>query len=339
MKSTSEAIPHNSGMTKPSVRSSAQPDLNASERLLNEANSRPRVNWPGVFAGVITGVAVQLVLTFLGVAIGAGAVSDAGGLAVSALVWTALSLIVSAFLAGYTAVRAGNQELATRGQFTGLITGFLLLLATSLVVGNTLLGAARGASSVVSSVVGGAASATAAAGSAAAGDPATQNAAQSLLGSLNADSIGQIIGDASPELSEAQSTAAAKVVSGIITRASNDLGKNLGDVTNLRDFVTGRVNSIQAALSGPQFVTRLQRQGLSQAQAQATQTAIVAQAKQVQQQAADTAAAAERIARKTASTAAWGSLLAAGLIIGLSVLGGNQAASTRRKITGEAQRG
>jgi len=34
------------------------------------------------------------------------------------------------------------------------------------------------------------------------------------------------------------------VVSGIVTRASNDLGNNLGNVTNLSDFVTDRVNNI-----------------------------------------------------------------------------------------------
>ena len=109
-------------------------------------------------------------------------------------------------------------------------------------------------------------------------------------------------------------------------------GLNLGNVTNLSDFVTNRVNNIQKALSGQEFVTRLQRQGLSQGQAQATQTAIVAEAKRVQQQATETAAAAARIARKAATTAAWGSLLAAGLVIAFATLGGNQAASTRRKI-------
>jgi len=121
---------------------------------------------------------------------------------------------------------------------------------------------------------------------------------------------------------------AANVVSGITTRVSN----NLSDVSNLGDFVTNRVNNIQKAQSGQEFVTRLQRQGLSQSQAQATQSAITAEAKKVQQQATDAAAAAARIVRKVATTAAWGSLLAAGLVIGLATVGGNRAASTRRKI-------
>jgi hypothetical protein len=311
-------------------------DLINSERVLNEANSRPRVNWPGVFAGLLTGVVLLVVLSALGVAIGVSAVNDLGALGIGAAIWAALTVLISAYMAGYTAVRAGNQGLASRGQFTGLITGMLMTLALTLFLSNLVSGLLGTAGNLIGSVASGVGNAATAAGTAASNNPGTQNAASSLLGNLNPDTIGQIIGDASPELSAAQSTAAANVVSGIITRASNDIGSNLGNVTNLGDLVTNRVNSIQKALSGPEFVTRLKRQGLSQQQAQATQTAIVAQAKQVQQQATEAAAAAARIARQAAITAAWGSLLAAGLIIGASTFGGNQAASTRRKIGTEA---
>ena len=300
------------------------------ERLLNEANSRPRVNWPGVLAGLLAGVTLLVVLGTLGVAFGLSTANSLGSFGTGAIIWTALTVLISAYLAGYTAVRAGNQGLASRGQFTGLVTGMLMTLALTLFLSNLVSGLVGSATSAIGSV----ASRAAAAGSAAAANPGTQNAASSLLGSLNPDTLGQIIGDASPELSRAQSTAAANVVSGIITRASNDLGNNLGNITNLSDFVTNRVNNIQKALSGPKFVTRLKRQGLSQAQAQATQTAIVDQAKQVQQQATQAAETTARIARQAATSAAWGSLMAADLIIGAATFGGNQAASTRRKIDG-----
>ena len=312
-------------------------DLIDSERALNEANSRHRVSWAGVFVGLIAGVTVLAVLGMLGVAIGASTADSLGGLGIGAIVWTALSVIISAYLAGYTAVRAGNQGLASRGQFTGLVTGMLLTLALTLFLSNLVNGLVGTARSVIGTVATGAVTSAAAAGTAAASNPGNQDAASSLMSGLNADSIGQIIGDASPELSEAQTTAAARVVNGIITRTSNDLGNNLGNVANLSDFVTNRVSNIQKALSGDQFVTRLKRQGLSQAQATQTQTAIVTQAKQLQQQATDAAAAAARIARQAAITAAWGSLLAAGLIIGASTFGGNRppapAARSRRPRT------
>jgi len=307
-------------------------DLVDSERVLNEVNSKHRVSWPGVFVGLLTGVTLLVVLGTLGVAFGLSTANSLSGFGIGAAIWAALTLLISAYMAGYTAVRAGNQGLASRGQFTGLVTGMLMTLALTLFLSNLVSGLVGTAGNAISSVVGGAATATAAAGTAAANNPNTQDAASSLVSGLNADSIGQIIGQASPDLSDAQSTAAANVVSGIITRASNDLGSNLSDVSNLGDFVKNRVDNIQKALSGQEFVTRLQRQGLSQGQAQATQTAIVAQAKQLQQQATDAAAAAARIARKAATTAAWGSLLAAGLVIGFATLGGNRAASTREKI-------
>ncbi|ULH17719.1 hypothetical protein MF271_20130 (plasmid) [Deinococcus sp. KNUC1210] len=312
-------------------------DQRDSERVLNEANSRHRVSWPGIFVGLITGITLLAVLGMLGVAIGASTASTLSGLGIGALIWTALTVLISAYMAGYTAVRAGNQALATRGQFTGLVTGMLLTLALTLFLSNLVSGLANTASNVIGSVASGAANVTAAAGNAAANNSSTQDAASSLLSGLNADSIGQIIGDASPGLSDAQSTAAAKVVSGIITRASNDLGSNLGNITKLSDIVTNRVDNIQKALTGPEFVTRLTRQGLTQQQAQATQTAIVAQAKKIQQQASDAAEAAARIARQAAITTSWLSLLVAGLVILFSTLGGNQAASTREKIGSAAQ--
>jgi hypothetical protein len=305
---------------------------NDTERLLNEANSRHRVSWPGVFVGLLTGITLLVVLAALGVAIGVSTATNLGSLGIGAIIWTALTVLVSAYMAGYTAVRAGNQGLASRGQFTGLVTGMLLTLALTLFLSNLVSGLVGTASNVVGSVVGGVSNAAGAAGNAAANNPGTQDAASGLLSGLNTDTIGQIIGDASPTLSQQQATAAATVVSGIITRASNDLGANISSIGNLGDFVTNRVNNIQKALSGPEFVTRLTRQGLTQQQATATQTAIVDQAKKLQQQATDAAETAARVARQAAITAAWSTLLAAGLIIGAATFGGNQAASTRQKI-------
>ena len=310
-------------------------DLVDTDKVLNEANSKPRVNWPGVFAGLLAGVTLLVVLGTLGVAFGLSTANSLGNFGTGAIIWTALTVLISAYMAGYTAVRAGNQGLASRGQFTGLVTGMLMTLALTLFLSNLVSSLVGTAGNVIGSVASGVGSAA----SAAASNPGTQNAASSLLGSLNPDTLGQIIGDASPALSQAQSTAAANVVSGIITRASNDLGNNLGNVTNLSDFVTNRVTNIQKALSGPEFVTRLKRQGLSDAQAQATQTAIVSQAKQVQQQATQAAETTARIARQAATSAAWGSLLAAGLIIAAATFGGNQAASTRRKIDTRVDQG
>ena len=238
--------------------------IHLQQRTLNEADARSRVNWPGVFTGLLAGVILLVVLGTLDVAFGLSTATSLGNFGTGAIIWTALTVLISAYMAGYTAVRAGNQGLASRGQFTGLVTGMLMTVA--LFLSNLVSGLVGSATSAIRSVASGAASGTAAA------NPGIQNAALSLLGNLNPDTLGQIIGEVSPKPSQAQSTAAANVVSGIIARASDDLGNNLGSVTNLSDFVTNRVNNIQKALSGPEFVTRLKRQGLSQAQAQAAET-------------------------------------------------------------------
>lgn len=310
-----------------------QRDGRDDEHFLNEANSRPRISWRGIFAGLIAGLAVQLVLTALGIAIGAATVDSLQGLGIGALIWAAVSLAISAYAAGFTAVRAGNQELATRGQFTGLITGMLMVFVLGNVLANGLLAGLRGASSAVSAVTQTASSAASAASNAGAGSAiANSGPVQSLLNGLSPDQIGQLVSQSAPELSPQQATAAANVVSGIAQRASTTLGAGASNISNLPDLLTNQVNSITSALQGQDFVNRLQKQGLSQAQAQATATAISQRVTELKQQAQETAAAAERIARRTAQQAAWGALLAAGLIIGLSTFGGSQASSTRRKM-------
>ncbi len=286
--------------------------------LVDHGNFLQRISWTGVIAGLAVGAATQLALTALGVVFGAGADSF-GSLAIGAAIWLAVSVIISSFLAGLVAARAAGYLTPLQGRFNGLITGSLLALLFTFILGNTLTSAFNAASSVVT----GAANVTAAAGTAAANSGVGQtDAAQSLVGGLNEDQIGSLIGQAAPDLSEAQATAATRVVTGIVQRASTDIGQNLSNVSSLPDLITSRVNSISSALQGQDFVSRLQKAGLSQSQAQATATQIAQRVTDLKRQAADTAAAAERIARKTAVTAAWTFLLALGLILGAATLGG-----------------
>ena len=286
--------------------------------LVDHGNFLTRISWTGVIAGLAVGAATQLALTALGVAFGAGA-DSVGSLAIGAVIWLAISVIISSFLAGLVAARAAGYLTPAQGRFNGLVTGSLLALLFTFILSNTLTAGFRAASGIVT----GAATATAAAGTAVANSGAGQtDAAQSLLSGLNEQQIGSLIGQAAPDLSEQQATAATRVVTGIVQRASTDIGKNLSNVSSLPDLITNRVNSISSALQGQDFVNRLQKAGLSQAQATATATSIGQRVTELKQQAADTAAAAERIARKTATTAAWTFLLALGLILGFTTLGG-----------------
>ncbi|WP_412030300.1 hypothetical protein [Deinococcus yunweiensis] len=295
--------------------------------LVERGTILTRINWTGVIAGLAVGIVTQLALSALGVVFGAGA-NSFGNLAIGTVLWLAVSIAVSSWLAGLTAARAAGYLTPAQGRFNGLVTGSLLAVLTTLVLSNALTAGFRTASSVL----GGVATGAAAAGSAAANTGAVQSdPVQNILSGLDTQEIGQLIADGAPELSTQQATAATNVVSGIIRRASNDIGSNLGDLTNLGQLVTKRVDAITAALSGGDLVTRLQRQGLTQAQAQQTAQAISTRAADLKQQALDTAAATERIARQAASTAAWGFLLALGLILGMATFGGGMGADLPKR--------
>src|SRR4051794_34270719 len=83
-----------------------------------------RVSWGAVLAGVVTALVVQLLLDMLGIGIGLGTLSAAGGdnpspttLSVGAGLWWTLTGIVASFLGGATAGRlSGRPSASTRGR-------------------------------------------------------------------------------------------------------------------------------------------------------------------------------------------------------------------------------
>ena len=84
----------------------------------------PAIRWGAVLAGVAVGVAVQLVLTLLGIASGLSlsSVSAAGGPATGALVWAGLSLLIAAVIGTYVAGRMSGLKRKTDGLLHGAVT-------------------------------------------------------------------------------------------------------------------------------------------------------------------------------------------------------------------------
>ena len=295
-----------------------------------------RLGWRGIIAGLVVGVVVQFTLIALGTVITALTGITLTGVGIAAAIWLALSVLVGAYAAGLVAVRSnapatldGTPGLAAMTKddatLTGLVTGSALVILSTLWGYNALssvTGAATNALGSVASVV----PAITGAATTGANQLAQTNTGQDIIGNFGQNDVENLIAQASPDLSQQQVSAAGNVVTGIARRAANDLG-DLNNVRNIGDFVTQRTTSIKNALTGPQFVTRLERQGLTQAQATEVQTSITDGITAAEKQAADTAAAAERIARSTASTAGWGWLLAAGLMLLLAITGARNAAS------------
>lgn len=287
--------------------------------LVERGSIKERINWKGILAGLVAGIGTQLALTALGVAIGAATIDSARGLAIGTILWLAVSLAISAFLAGLTAARAAGYLTPAQGGFNGLITGLLLTLLMTVFGFNALLGGVRTALGLAQGAANAAASAA---------NTATQNGAgqsdpvQSLLNGLNEQELNQIIAEASPELDTEQVGAATNVVQGIVNRAVNDA--DLSNISRLDEFVPRRLDAITNALSGEQLVTRLERQGLSNAEAQETANSIRARAQELRTQAENTVQTVERVARSATSSAAWAFLLGSGLILLMSVLGGRR---------------
>jgi hypothetical protein len=305
----------------------------------------PRISWIGVIAGTVTSLVTQAALVVLGLAIGlvsVSSLSDLGGVALTAGIWLAVSWAVAAFIGGLTAARSAGYLTPAQGRFNGLLTGMVTLLVSTLFTASLLAsavdrvtGTARDVAGAAVSAVGGVASATGGAVAQNGGLAGTLqslglgDAYQAVTTGLSDNELNQIIADASPELNQTQVAAATGVVRSIMNNTSRDLGQALQNPSQLPNFVSERVDAVAKALSGDQFVSRLQRRGLSQAQAQQVANVIQqrvtdlrTQGEQAAKAASDQAAQLARDTAATAGKAAWVWLLLAGLVLGLSSFGG-----------------
>ena len=117
------------------------------------------VNWGAVFAGLLIGSAVQIILTMLGVAIGLGAAGDsAKGASIGAGIWAVVAALIAAWLGGRVAGMTSRSRERGDGAFHGLLAW---ALSTIVVVWLVSSGAGKligGAASVAGNVAGGAAS-------------------------------------------------------------------------------------------------------------------------------------------------------------------------------------
>lgn len=107
-----------------------------------------RIKWTAVFAGLVVGIAVQMVLTLLGLAIGAWSIDlrgaqPAAGIPISTGIWTGISMLISAFIGGYVTARLSGAYLRSDGLFHGavvwglnwLVFGWLATTAMSFMIG------------------------------------------------------------------------------------------------------------------------------------------------------------------------------------------------------------
>ena len=119
-----------------------------------------RVSWGAIFAGVVVGLVVQVLLTMLGLGIGVATLNptngDASSFSIASGIWYVLSGIIAAYSGGYIAARMSGKTVATTGALHGLttwaFTTLLVLYLLTSAVGSIVGGAFSGVSSAVGGV-------------------------------------------------------------------------------------------------------------------------------------------------------------------------------------------
>ncbi|MGL5968176.1 MAG: CAP-Gly protein [Kluyvera sp.] len=230
--------------------------------FVKEAELNRRVSWGSIIAGVVTVIAVSLLLATFGSGLGFSMLSPqsddiVNGAGKTVLIWSVISIVLSLACGGFVAGRLAGAD--------GTIHGFLSW-ATSLLVASVLgFAAAGGVLHMAGSAIGAAASATGTAvsglGSAAGkASGATADIAQNLADSLGLntqltapEADGQVldalrksnIKELQPEFLQSQLQAAGSDIAGSV----KDLAVNPGNSDAIIDTLSNKLKSRAEAVS------------------------------------------------------------------------------------------
>jgi hypothetical protein len=107
----------------------------------NVVTARDRVQWGPIIAGAVSGLIMMLLLTVLGLAIGASAFdpdTDLSDWGTWAGVWGGLSALIAFFIGGWIAARTAAVAGSFAGLMNGLIAGATILLVLTLLTATGL---------------------------------------------------------------------------------------------------------------------------------------------------------------------------------------------------------
>ena len=120
-----------------------------------------RLSWGAIFAGAVIVLAVQLLLSLLGVGIGAsmvdptqgGGTPDASSYGTGAGIWWAVSYIVALIAGGYVASRLAGAFAPLDGMLQGLVTWGVALMVTVYLLSSAVGDILGGGFSMISSAL------------------------------------------------------------------------------------------------------------------------------------------------------------------------------------------
>lgn len=121
-----------------------------------------KVSWGAIFAGVVVGLVVQIMLTVLGAGIGVATLSPVAGanpaastFSIVAGIWYVLSGLIGAYTGGYIAAHMSGKTLPTTGALHGLATWAVTTLVVLYFLTSTVGSIVGGAFSGIATAVGG----------------------------------------------------------------------------------------------------------------------------------------------------------------------------------------
>lgn len=120
-----------------------------------------RISWGAIFAGLFVALAAQLLLSFLGIGIGASTIhlgssdgASATGLGIGGAVWFFLSVLVALFIGGWVAGTVAGMPRRVEGLLHGVVVWSLTTLVTVYVLTTAIGGILGGATGLLGKAVG-----------------------------------------------------------------------------------------------------------------------------------------------------------------------------------------
>jgi hypothetical protein len=237
-----------------------------------------RISWGAVLGGGLMVVAVQLLLSMLGLGIGLTTIDPAQGpagspetstMSMGAVIWWAVSYLVALVIGGYVAARLAGVFNKGDGMLHGLLTWALALVVSFWLLTSAIGGVIGGAFNVVGNAVSG---------------------------------VSRTVADAVPQVADASGITPEQIQERAqsLLRPADQSGQSPEDaqrelVSLVPQIVRGGQGADQARQRAVEIVS--QQSGISQQEAEA-------RIQQLQQQASEAAARAEETARQAADTAA-----------------------------------
>ena len=260
-------------------------------------SSQRRPSWRGVLAGLVMGLIVVMAMIALALVLSSFLPFDLKGTSIAGGIYAAVTALVSAFIAGYFAIKFSAPEAIfgdgtdvdpKDASLTGMLTAALIILFTTFFTLSSATGilasagnAIGGTVSTVAKTAGGVAAAgTSAVGTAAVAAPDStieqlqqraQQAYQTVSGNISKEDLNALVAKNTQGLNEEQIAATTNVVEQMINETQGDVADmdftSIDTWRNIDDYAKQRMASIEQTLKSDDLITRLQAEGLTEAQA------------------------------------------------------------------------